>query len=323
MISVVIPVKDGGRDLGRCLGAIRRQKLDDDVEIVAVDSGSVDDSVAIARAHEARVLEIAPHEFNHGRARNLGASRATGEVLVFISQDAVPVDGFWLERLTRPLRERLGLGGAYGRQLPHQTARPPEVFFLDFLYGPHPRVQRAASIDALSMETTLFSNVNAAMPRDVWERFPFAEDIVMSEDQEWAQRVLLAGFELAYEPAAAVWHSHDYTVAGAFRRFFDSGVSADRAYLAGSRHSTRVLCHAALRYASREVAWLIRSGQGHWIPYAVVYETAKLTGLFLGANHRRLPSATRRRWSCLPMHWEQQELAGAASVPNAPDHDAW
>ncbi|PZR66947.1 MAG: glycosyl transferase family 2, partial [Solirubrobacterales bacterium] len=181
VISVVIPVKDGGADLSRCLGAIESQVIGDEVEVVIVDSGSTDGSVELARAHGACVREIAPHEFSHGAARNVGARAATGDLLVFISQDAYPVDEHWLERLTRPLRAQSDVAGVYGRQLPHSGARPPEVYFLDFLYGPRARRQRAPAVADLSMEATLFSNVNAAMSRAIWERFPFVEDIIMSE----------------------------------------------------------------------------------------------------------------------------------------------
>lgn len=307
MISVVIPVKDGGEDLARCLRAIRAQRLSEAVEIVVVDSGSSDDSVAIARDHGASVIEIPASDFNHGAARNLGASRSSGGVIVFISQDAVPVGTEWLATLIRPLASPGKVAGVYGRQLPHEGARPPEVFFLDFLYGDVSRRQRAATAGELSMDTTLFSNVNAAISRTSWDRFPLAEDIIMSEDQEWSQRVLLAGFEIAYEAEAAVRHSHDYTVAAAFRRFFDSGVSAERAYLAGRRESTRVLRGAALRYARQEVAWLARTGQRRWIPYAAVYEGAKLAGLVLGTHHRRLPLGLKRRFSALSAHWSRAE----------------
>ena len=119
----------------------------------------------------------------------------------------------WLASLIRPLHRDPRLAGVYGRQLAHEGASPPELYFLDFLYGSAPRRQQAASVDRLSMETTLFSNVNAAMPRAIWERFPFVEDIIMSEDQEWSRRVLLEGFSIAYEPTAAVRHSHNYTLA--------------------------------------------------------------------------------------------------------------
>jgi rhamnosyltransferase len=303
VISIVIPVKNGGADLCRCLDGIAAQALDDEVEIVVVDSGSTDGSIELARARGAVVHEIPPHEFSHGASRNLGASLANGEQLVFISQDAYPVDERWLGRLRSPLREEPSVAGVYGRQLPHVGARPPERYFLDFLYGAEPRRQRVAGTHELTMETTLFSNVNAAMPRTLWERFPFVEDIIMSEDQDWSRRVLLAGFTVVYEPAAAVRHSHNYTLGEAFRRFFDSGASADRAYLAGERESVRALRAAAIRYARGELAWMWDTGQRRWIPYAMLYETIKMIGLLLGANHKRLPLAAKRRLSALPAFW--------------------
>lgn len=298
-------MKDGGADLTRCLSAVRSQELADEVEIIVVDSGSTDDSVSIALAHGAAVHEIPAEHFTHGGARNSGAMLAKGEILAFVSQDAVPVGVHWLENLTRPLKGSGEVGGVYGRQLPHDNAAPPEVFFLDFMYGPDPRCQTAGSVNELNMKTTLFSNVNAAMRRGMWERFPFVDDIIMSEDQEWSRRVLLEGFALVYEPQAAVRHSHNYSLRSAFRRFFDSGVSAERAYLAGARHSSRVLRNSAFEYARRELVWLARTGQYRWIPYTALYESVKLAGLVLGANHRRLPKPAKRRLSALPAHWDR------------------
>jgi rhamnosyltransferase len=305
VISIVIPVKDGGDDLARCLEAIAAQEIDEEVEVIVVDSGSRDGSAALARGRGASVHEIAPQDFTHGAARNVGARLARGDVLVFISQDALPVGASWLARLRAPLRSESEVAGVYGRQLAYEGARPPERYFLDFLYGPQARRQRAAGTHELTMATTLFSNVNAAMPRELWERFPFVEDIIMSEDQDWSRRALLAGYTLVYEPAAAVRHSHDYTFTQAFRRFFDSGASADRAYLAGDRHAARALRAAALRYAFGELAWLWRTRQRRWIPYAAAYETAKMAGLLLGANHARLPLAVKQRLSALPGFWQR------------------
>jgi rhamnosyltransferase len=311
VISVVVPVKDGGADLVRCLEAIGRQRIEEDVEIVVVDSGSSDDSAEHARRRGARVHEIPPEEFGHGRTRNLGARLARGDVLVFTSQDAHPADDAWLGLLVAPLRASETVGGVYGRQLPHASARPPERYFLDFLYGPEPRVQELASPDELSFEVTLFSNVNAAIRREVWERFPFADDMIMSEDQEWSRRVLLAGMSIVYEPRAAVFHSHAYTVASAFRRFYDSGASADRSYVSEAGASRRALRSAAARYARGEVSWLWRTGQRRWIPYAAVYEAAKFAGLQLGRRHERLPGWLRNRFTALPVPSTAAKKPGA------------
>jgi rhamnosyltransferase len=303
VISVLIPVKNGGTDLVRCLDRIAAQRVDDEVEVVVVDSGSSDGSVEVARARGAVVLEIPALEFDHGATRNRAAGAARGDVLVFTSQDAYAERDDWLAQLTGPLADER-VAGVYGRQLAHNHATPPERYFLDFLYGPRSRRQSLATGQGISMETTLFSNVNAAMRHELFARYPFAEDMIMSEDQEWSRRVLLNGYELRYEAEAAVRHSHDYTLAAAFRRFFDSGVSAGRSY-GGGDGSGSVLRSRALAYGRGEIGWLIRSGNARWIPYTLVYEAAKVAGLALGIHHERLPARVRPRLSALGNYWSR------------------
>jgi rhamnosyltransferase len=227
-------------------------------------------------------------------------------VLVFTTQDAYAADEHWLERLCAPLRDDNELAGVYGRQIPHEDASPPERFFLDFLYGPDPRVQRAADPSELSLHTTLFSNVNSAIKRSIWERFRFADDLFFAEDQDWSRRVLLAGHAIRYEPEAAVRHSHAYTLASAFKRFFDTGASAERGFLAGGSASAKVLRREARRYAREELGWLVRTGRRRWIPYAAVYELGKFAGVQLGARHRRLPLWLKQRCSFFPAYWEYE-----------------
>ncbi|MGI8557961.1 MAG: glycosyltransferase family 2 protein [Solirubrobacteraceae bacterium] len=317
MITVIIPARDGGAHLARCLESIVHQDVDHEVEIVVVDSGSVDGSDALARSFGARVDRIEPATFNHGAARNVGISHARGEIIVFISQDAYAVDLTWLRRLTAPLNDDSMLAGVYGRQVAHDAANPSEVYFLDFLYGPNSRRQHAESVEQLSMSTTIFSNVNSAMRRETLSQFPFVEDIIMSEDQEWSCRVLLAGMSIQYEAGAVVRHSHSYTLRQAFRRFFDSGVSAERSYLAGAAPAAGVLRREMRRYAKGELSWLWRTRRRRWIPYAAVYEMAKFSGLQLGKRHRVLPVRFKRRMTALPNYWEQ--LPGyPKGVPGAP-----
>jgi glycosyltransferase involved in cell wall biosynthesis len=306
VISVIIPVKDGGSDLRRCLEGIARQATEDEVEIVVVDSGSVDGSAELARAAGARVIEVESAGFRHGATRNLAAREARGDVLVFTTQDAYPVDEHWLERLSAPLRAEGDVAGVYGRQIPHDDASPPERFFLDFLYGPRPRLQRATDESQLSLHTTLFSNVNSAIRRSLWERFPFADDLFFAEDQDWSRRVLVAGHAIRYEPEAAVRHSHAYTLSSAFKRFFDTGASAERGFLAGGSASSKALRSEARRYAREELAWLVRTGHRRWIPYAAAYELGKFAGVQLGARHRRLPLWLKQRCSFFPAYWEYE-----------------
>jgi len=310
LISVLIPVRNGGIELARCLDAIAAQRLDDDVEVLVIDSGSTDGTPELARAHGARVHSIPLEEFHHGATRNLGVRLARGDVIVWTTHDAYPENDEWLARLTAPLLAE-GVGGVYGRQLAHHDARPPERYFLDFVYGPDSRIQRAASVDELTMETTLFSNANSAMPRDLLERFPFAEDVLIAEDQDWSRRMLLEGYEIRYVGAAAVRHSHAYTLFTAFRRFFESGVAGDRTFMAGGAQARGVLRRKAVDYARGELAWLVRTGNARWIPYTCVYELGKFAGLQLGARHEHLPRWLKRRWTRYPGWFSGQAGPGA------------
>jgi glycosyltransferase involved in cell wall biosynthesis len=302
-ISVVIPVLDAHDELARCLDAIESQQVDGDVEVVVVDSGSTDGSVEFARQRGAVVLEIPKRRFSFGRSRNLGAEAASGEVLVFTSADAFAADERWLATLVAPLAGDEAVAGVYGRQVPQDHAMPSEEYFLRFVYGPEPRDQFINGSHELTMETTLFSNANSAMPREIWSRYRFDEEIVGSEDLEWAVRALLDGYHLRYEPAAAVRHSHDFTLGGAFRRFFDLGVASGRAYMAGGRRSRWVLIRNAVDYSCGEMVWLVRSGRARAVPYAIVYEVTKFTALQIGHHHRLLPLSLKRRFSVFPDQW--------------------
>ena len=99
-VSVVIPVKDGERYLEELLRRARREGAD---EMLVIDSGSRDRSREIARAAGVELLEIDPREFGHGRTRNLGAERTSGELICFLTQDATPVPGL-AGRLPRGVR---------------------------------------------------------------------------------------------------------------------------------------------------------------------------------------------------------------------------
>jgi rhamnosyltransferase len=301
LISIIIPVRNGGDDLVRCLDAIAAQRIGEEVEVLVIDSASTDGTPERARAHGARVHEIGPGEFHHGRTRNLGVQLARGEIVVWTTHDAYPDSRDWLDLLTAPLRAgEPDLAGVYGRQIAHHDAHPPERYFLDFLYGPDARLQRARAVEELTMETTLFSNANSAMPRVLLLEEPFAADVLIAEDQDWSRRMLLAGRAIRYEPRAAVRHSHPYTMFTAFRRFFESGVAGSRTFLAGGAPAQRALRRNGLAYAKGELRWMVRSGNARWIPYTCIYEGLKFAGIQLGARHERLPLWLKKRWTRYP-----------------------
>src|SRR4051794_2916488 len=88
LISVLIPVHNGGGELARCLDAVMAQLVGDEIEVLVIDSGSTDDTVSIAEAHGARVHSVPHSDFHHGATRNLGAQLARGEIVVWTTHDA-------------------------------------------------------------------------------------------------------------------------------------------------------------------------------------------------------------------------------------------
>ena len=95
-VTVAVPVYNGARYLDEVLGAVRAQRVDREVEILVVDSGSTDGSLEIAARHGARIHRIDKREFSHGGTRNRMMELAEGEYVAFLTQDATPAHDGWL-----------------------------------------------------------------------------------------------------------------------------------------------------------------------------------------------------------------------------------
>ena len=213
-VSIVIPTLNGMATLPALLDAIEAQ---DDVavrEVVVVDSGSTDETPAYAQARGARLLTV--DRFDHGETRNAGVAAARAPLVVLVVQDARPVGSAWLRRLLGPLRTCPRTAGAFARQIPRADAHPVIRMNLErwVASGDQSRTvelspdtfQRLSPAERL--ERCAFDHVCAAIRRDVWTRHPFRPASI-AEDLQWSRDVLLAGYRIAYEPAAVVEHSHD------------------------------------------------------------------------------------------------------------------
>lgn len=117
-MSVVIPTKNGGALFSDVLQELRRQK-EVELDLVIVDSGSKDETLAYARGAGARILTIPPESFNHGATRDLGLREVRSDLAVLMTQDALPGDPWMLARLAQAFEDEQ-VGGAYVRQV----ARP-------------------------------------------------------------------------------------------------------------------------------------------------------------------------------------------------------
>jgi rhamnosyltransferase len=292
-VSVLIPTYRPGPSIVRVLEKVASQRVDVPFEVVIVDSTSSPDDVARMRSYPVRFHQIPAAEFGHGRTRNLLASLASGDVLLFLSQDAEPVSEHWMSRLLQPLQDG-HVAGAYARQIPRATADPLIRFFLQRTYGPKRARRRLSSSQAASIDDMFFSNVSSAIRRDVWRQHPFRDDIVMSEDQYWAFDVLNAGYDVVYVPEAQVYHSHNYTLPKLFTRNWESGASL-RGLIADSRSA---IARRGLKYVVEQARFLVRDHHAYWIPYMLAYEATKAAGFSMGmrfGNQHRRPAVANKK----------------------------
>jgi len=299
-VSLVVPVLNAADHLPQLLPAVLGQKGVALEEIVLVDSGSSDGSRSIAAGFEkTRVVQI--ENFSHGRARNLGVSETKGDTIAFLSQDALPLGKDWLRALVEPLAQD-GVAASFSRQIPREDANPMERFFLQTHFPPgDDLVMRKAEGETPAFQREVFlSNVSSAMPRDILERFPFDEEIIMSEDQQFARDVIEDGMVIVYTPSSAVLHSHNYSLKTVFQRYFDSIYSLTKLF---SGHRVENSAAMAVRYLTRELGYIARN-HPLWLPYYCLYTLAKSAGAFLGHYAERMPRGLARRLSLHKYYWD-------------------
>lgn len=300
MISIIILTKNPGRRIEEVLSSIFRQKRDEPVEVVMVDSGSSDGSIEIIQKFDVRLIKIRPGDFSHSRTRNYAVAQSKGEYVVMLVQDAVPADENWLKELVSPLKENGNIAGVYSRHIPHRDARITEKSFISFKYPDKAQTRQKKSNHTI--KDVFFSNVSSAMRRDLLMRFKFNENLIMSEDQQWAKDVLENGYSIFYNPKSVVYHSHNYTLTTVFKRFFDSGVSLKELGLISPGNYKDGLNYLSyeMRYCLSEmgaVKFLLN------LPYLAMYEFMRISGFMFGQNYKKLPRCLIKKFSFHKYHW--------------------
>lgn len=295
-VSVLLLTKNGGRDLECSLRALFAQKQVDTFEVIAVDSGSTDGTLELLRQFPIQIRHISAHEFHHARTRNLAAGFASGQILVFLSQDAIPASDLWLSEMISNFDDP-GVAAVYGRHFPKPGSSVEREDALETIYGAHKIIKDPAHRNGMGYRFYHFSDVNAAIRRSVWEDAHFPEDLKVFEDLGIAKHILDHGWKIVYEPQAAVFHSHTHTTLGLFKRYFDIGYTLKLLKIweaPGTRNSMLRDVWGLLKNKFR------RAGHQqtlHSAQRGIKQDIAKSFGLFLGLNETLLPLALKRRLS--------------------------
>ena len=277
-VSIIILTKDAGENFVTLLQRLFSQKFDGSYEIIVIDSGSTDDTLEVAQGFPVKITRIKPEEFHHGKTRNLGAELSNGRILVYITQDALPLYDNWLQKLTDELNDPQ-VAMVVGRQIPWPNTKPPEKFFYSY-YFPEHKIEVVSGAPDYYRDNMFISNVNSALRRDVWQQFKFSEKVVLAEDKEFAKRVLLAGWRIVYQPDAVVYHAHDFSLRSIFQRSIDAGMALSQGI--GLPRSRNWVINRLGYFASEAGYIMANPGWWKWLPYSVAYEASKLIGVMVG-----------------------------------------
>src|SRR5262245_41014116 len=196
--SVVIRAYNEEKHIEKLLIGLSRQTLVPH-EVILVDSGSTDNTVAIARRYGVKVVSISKGAFTFGRSLNMGCAAASGDFLVFVSAHVYPRHTSWLADLMQPFADTkvvLSYGKQRGNHLNHFSEH--QIFAKWF-----PR-------ESIVPQGSYFcNNANAAIRRSEWEQRPYDETLTGLEDLDWAKKAQADGGWIAYVADAEIIHVHE------------------------------------------------------------------------------------------------------------------
>jgi rhamnosyltransferase len=301
-LSILLLTKNGGSDLERLLLAVYGQKNANPFEVIAIDSGSTDDTLEVLRQFPVRVEHIPPEQFHHAHTRNFAARLARGSILIFLSQDAVPTSEDWLKNMISNFEDPR-VGAVYGRQFPKPGSSLERQAALDTVYGQEKIVKDPARHNGVGYRFYHFSDVNAAIRRSVWEAVRFPEDLKVFEDLGIAKGILDGGWKIVYEPEAAVFHSHAHTTIGLFKRYFDIGYTLKLLKIWDAPGTKKSLLRDGWGLLKSKIGRLgERAPARRLAGQGIRQDIAKSAGLFLGLNQNYIPLALKRRLSAFRVY---------------------
>jgi glycosyltransferase involved in cell wall biosynthesis len=207
--SLIIRSYNEQKHIRKLLEGIKRQTIAQQLEVILVDSGSNDDTVAIALEYGVKIINIRPEEFSFGRALNRGCSAAQGKFLLFASAHVYPLYTDWVEKMLEPFKD-VNTALVYGRQVGCEISKYSEQQLFNKWFPAFSNYDQAISF---------CNNANCAIQTELWREQKFDETLTGLEDLAWANKIKRKGFKIAYEAMAPIVHVHEETAAHIKNRY--------------------------------------------------------------------------------------------------------
>lgn len=300
-VDVVIPTFRPDEKFDRLMKMLKKQQY----PIGKILIVNTDKEYFTKREYEAwphvEIRHIRREEFDHGGTRDGAASLLCGDLILFMTQDAVPRSMHLVGRIVSAFEDER-VAAAYARQLPAENCNSVERYVRVFNYPKESRIKTKEDLPTLGIKTFFCSNVCAMYRRSVYEELGgFEKHTIFNEDMIFAGKLVQRGWAVAYVAEAAVIHSHNYTNRQQFQRNFDLAVSqADHPDIFGMASSQsegiRMVKEAALYFAETGRPWLIFR--------LVMGSACKFAGYRLGLRYRRLPKRLILWCTMNKAYWE-------------------
>ncbi|NEP82806.1 MAG: glycosyltransferase [Okeania sp. SIO3B3] len=284
---VIIRCYNEEKHIGRLLTGLMEQTLQD-VEIVVVDSGSTDATVSIASRYPVKLVTIDKADFTFGRSLNYGCAAATKDYLVIASAHVYPVYTDWLEQLLHPFAKDANVGLVYGKQRGTTTTKYSEMRIFEQWFPEEPQYRQ---------ETPFCNNANAAIPRRLWEQFPYDEQLTGLEDVAWAHNIIKQGYHLSYIPEAEIIHIHEEVFSQTYNRYHREAI-AFKAIFPEAKFSSWTLLRLLSSTIFSDILHAFRDGMllKKWLEI-IYFRVAQLYGTYRGYRwHQPITRQIHRRF---------------------------
>lgn len=303
-VDIIIPAYHPGNEFEKLLESLSGQSYPVEKILVMNTEAEFWNSEWESKFPKVKVTHLKKSEFDHGGTRRMAAELSDGDVMVYMTQDAVPADENLIRNLIRPLQENPRVGAAYARQLAREDCAYLEKYTRAFNYPEISSIKWEKDTDKYGIKTYFCSNVCAAYRKSIYEENGgFVKKAIFNEDMIYAGTIAKKGYGIAYVADACVIHSHNYSCRQQFHRNFDLGVSqAEHPEIFSGIPSEG----EGLRLVKKSLAYLVKTGHIWLIPKLVGQSSFKYMGYFLGKRYEKLPEKVILFCTMNREYWKKQ-----------------